>query len=683
MPISPLERQKAGTIAIADIASGTLAEINKLITSIRVSYTLNMASELQFTVIDPDLLMMSKNYFQVGRTVIYTSPTIGLIDDFISGQSAQRVVSNIQQLFEISRIDLSEGPGNSAQVRVTCYSRAVQQMRRDKKPQSINGDGTAYARRAALKYGLRFAGEKTTKKKTINKASGDKQSESLWQVLERIATDAKFVLYEVNGVLVFASQKYLLNKWGTFNLTTTTWDKKAKRFKPKVERYIPIIYPSIPTVNEQGKVVVPDFHVIGTPSLEYSENDSYDGRGSLNLARDNATQLRPGMTIDIQGIPQFSGRYLIESVSFDDLSPDPVAITFRKPEREDKEKEKRRLSVGVRTRQTNEFLRKDPFQTGDFGLRSNKTKKFIPEIARLLGITTPIDETSKAVANLYPLPKPKNELLYPRVPKVIADDVLAYGNIGLWSRPLYRDEVGIYPLDIQIVEISEPSTWAGGNIFVLLPGVYVDEEGLPARVGSSAEALARYELDGLFLAKLKTNPAALMLKNALDQQQIFILAERFPRSPLTSGVSDIVEHSLYPLPSDAEEQNYPYIGDGLIESGNIDLYSAPILNFKNSGKQYIETLGVVIRDNVVESGFNDDAPFALLLQTIVSSGGSVVRMSDEVAYRKYKTDGLFLGKCTSYSAALQYGRLLQQQQLLLMNERASTSRYLDRWYTNG
>ena len=235
---------------------------------------------------------------------------------------------------------------------------------------------------------------------------------------------------------------------------------------------------------------------------------------------------------------------------------------------------------------------------------------------------------------------------------------------------------------IGIIEMNEEETWSGGLTKVLVPGIYVDESGIPARAESSSELVNRYLEDGLFLGKTKTMQSALALKNSLDQQQIFVLAERFPRSPLTSGVSDIVEHSIHPLPSDVEEQNYPYIGDGLIEAGNIDLYSAPIFSFKKAGKDYIETLGVVIKDGVKESGFNGDAPFALILQTIVSSGGTIVRLTEEAAYRKYKTDGLFLGKCTSYSDALQYGRLLQQQQMLLMNERSPGSRYLDRWYTN-
>ena len=46
--------------------------------------------------------------------------------------------------------------------------------------------------------------------------------------------------------------------------------------------------------------------------------------------------LRPGMTIYVDGVPTFEDFYLITDVSFDHMSTTPVQISFRKPEREDK-----------------------------------------------------------------------------------------------------------------------------------------------------------------------------------------------------------------------------------------------------------------------------------------------------------------------------------------------------------
>ena len=451
------DRNKAGSISIADIESASLTEINKLVVSIRVSYSMSMASELQFTVIDPDFTMLDKNYFLIGRSVIYTSQTLGTIDSFEYSKKNQRNTSNVDQLFEIARIDVSESPGSSPQIRVTCYSQAIQQMKRDKKPSQITASGSNFVVQAARKYGLRSAVQKTSKKQTINKASGDKQSESLWDVLSRLATDSKFIIYEVNGTLIFASQENLLNKWGTSSEEVFEWDKKKKKAIPKIKKFVPLRYPSVSRYGDNGEIISPDFEILNLPSLEVSDNDAYDGRGSLNLARRNATQLRPGMTIDLTGIPQFEGKYLIESVSFDDLSPDPVNITFRKPEKDPKKI--KTLRIGVRTNQTNEFLANDKTQTGPYGKLSNKSRKIIPDAARLLNLTTGTTEiTQKLPSRIYPLPSPSNQTRYPVVPKHLQQFVFEFGNTDLWGRPIFKDESGIYPLDTRIVRVNNSET---------------------------------------------------------------------------------------------------------------------------------------------------------------------------------------------------------------------------------
>jgi hypothetical protein len=113
MAKSPLERITAGKLVIADLSSGKMAEINKMVTSIRVNYTMQLASELQISIIDPDFTMLSKNYFEIGRVVKYTSQTLGSIDQFNNSPNVPRVLSNIDQFFEIARVSVSQGPGSN------------------------------------------------------------------------------------------------------------------------------------------------------------------------------------------------------------------------------------------------------------------------------------------------------------------------------------------------------------------------------------------------------------------------------------------------------------------------------------------------------------------------------------------------------------------------------------------
>jgi len=66
--------------------------------------------------------------------------------------------------------------------------------------------------------------------------------------------------------------------------------------------------------------------------------------GTAVIARMNGTSLRPGMTVFVDGIPSFVGYYLINTVDYDELSPNPVSISFMTPERDPKDVEQ--LPVG-------------------------------------------------------------------------------------------------------------------------------------------------------------------------------------------------------------------------------------------------------------------------------------------------------------------------------------------------
>jgi hypothetical protein len=231
----------AGQIRLANLSSGQMTSIDSSIVNINVEYSMTMASQLQFTVIDFNDEMMKRNYFLIGRDVIYTTQTACLINGENSPSNVSSAPKYINLLFEIAQVNVSQGPGNTPQIEVSCYSKAIQQMKRDRKPGEIRGVGSEYVKRAAQKYGLRSFVEKTSQKATINKASGDEQAESLWDVLSGMANEAKFMLFEADGILFFASQKYLMNKWGANSYRV---EKKGKRGTPSkfvTERSTPIV----------------------------------------------------------------------------------------------------------------------------------------------------------------------------------------------------------------------------------------------------------------------------------------------------------------------------------------------------------------------------------------------------------------------------------------------------------
>lgn len=205
-------------------------------------------------------------------------------------------------------------------------------MKRDKKAESVSGNGTDYVRAAAKKFGLKFIGENTDKKRKITKASGENEADSVWDVIQNLAQQAKFKCFEADGTLYFASMKWLMYKWGSDELRYLHQVKDATGklgpVKEVIRRYVPIM------PGEDGR----EFRAMTLPQMNRSDNTPMEATGSATIERTNGVSLRPGMTVFIGGIPTFTGYYLITSVDFEERSPNPVGVNFQTPERKPKEK---------------------------------------------------------------------------------------------------------------------------------------------------------------------------------------------------------------------------------------------------------------------------------------------------------------------------------------------------------
>jgi hypothetical protein len=338
--------------------------------------------------------MLLRNYFDIGQNIIYKSSTPAIYPSF-SGAGAikpdnprQNLLDHpsdanytidgdnkigwITQIYEVASVSISPGSGASPSITVEARTKAVQQMKRDKTPSTVKGEGHVYVSQAASKYNLQSFVEKTSKSKQISKGGTDKQADSLWDVLNSLASSAKFSLFEANGTLFFTSNQYLFGLWGpeyisnalVFNPKTNLFDTKPMNFWyvnwPAIpqgwypqqrtalfyESYNAIVPGSLPgsplwrfdgSGNIYSNVRNPQaLTPLSMPTFRRSDNDIYQVEGSLSLDRSNALFLRPGMTIYVDGIPTFNDYYLITDVSYTHMSTDPVQITFKKPEREAK-----------------------------------------------------------------------------------------------------------------------------------------------------------------------------------------------------------------------------------------------------------------------------------------------------------------------------------------------------------
>lgn len=267
-------------LVIQDLSTKVNSNISALTLQLESSWSMDGASQIRFTVQDHKLQMLANRYFQVRRKVKYGNST-----------------------FEIASLEVKQGDGQDPQLVIEARNAAIQAMKRDKNPGAYQGvSGTDYARIVADKFGLKFVGEPTSKKKAVIQTSTGTKQDSTWDVLTRSASEAEFVVFESDGTLYFASQEWLLGKWANLTMNYPSSDKDGLIF-------------------------------LEVPQCRRSEDDPLEAEFRATLARPNAKNLRPGMTVTLSGMYEFNGRYLINEVAYDEGVEEPVGIACRTAEK--------------------------------------------------------------------------------------------------------------------------------------------------------------------------------------------------------------------------------------------------------------------------------------------------------------------------------------------------------------
>lgn len=254
-------------------------DIEQAVLNIDASWTMDAVTQITARIYDREMAMFKANYFMV-----------------------RRIVNHQGLPFEIASVEIAQGEGNGAEVTLECRRRQIQLMKRDKKPEAYGGvSATDYAAIVAGKFGLKFTGERTSTKRSISQTSSATNDESVWDVLTRLAGEAQFQVFESNGTLFFASQEWLLGKWG--NMTFQ--------------------YPS---------PVSSPFQVLEIPNCRRSDDDPREAEIRVLLRRSSTTMaLRAGMTVSLSGMGEFDRQYLISEVAYSLNTPDPIGVAMRTP----------------------------------------------------------------------------------------------------------------------------------------------------------------------------------------------------------------------------------------------------------------------------------------------------------------------------------------------------------------
>lgn len=291
-------------IQIGDLATEQMRDISEAVLSFDVSLTMDGSSELTLEVLDVNFNFGKANYFQVRRDVFY--------QDLI---------------FEIAAVEVERSESVHPMYRLSCRNKNVQMMKRDKSPEAYRGTSASdYARTVAKRFNMEVVVEETAKKQSIVKGRSGKADESVWDVLQRSANDAQFVCFEINNILFFCSEQFLMGKWGDPN------------YKFGTSSFVPYGWP------EPSEEVFPGasnkYLLLDIPNVRKSDDDPMEADGTMVVERTNGRLLRPGMTLCLVGIPDFENFYLITGVEFSEGVPDPVQITFRSPVKPEEEQTK-------------------------------------------------------------------------------------------------------------------------------------------------------------------------------------------------------------------------------------------------------------------------------------------------------------------------------------------------------
>jgi len=273
-------------------------EFAQAVTSLRVNYDIAGASQLTIDVADFRLEMWNANYFNIGNQVMFKGT----------------------QKFRIASTELRQSDGDYFTITIQARTEAVQRMKEDRKPESFRSKfGFEFALQVARNFGLTPIIETDTgvKQQTI-KVKSEKNTESVWDVLQRSASDIQYMCFVADNYLFYASPKWLLGRWGIDVLEAGS---------DKTLMYVPLIFPSDPGFR---------FYLMEMPNVRRSEDSPKESEGSARLwsgenfenAEGNAYQLRPGMTVVVYGIKGFEQAYIITSVDYVFGSPDAIEIAF-------------------------------------------------------------------------------------------------------------------------------------------------------------------------------------------------------------------------------------------------------------------------------------------------------------------------------------------------------------------
>lgn len=255
-------------------------DVRQACTGLSYDLSANMVSQITFTVYDENHEMHDNNYFMIGRRVVFNDLE-----------------------FEIAAVGLTVSGIDS--VEITARSLAMQNMRRDKGSKNFGAiSPSGFATLMAQKFGLKVFVEPSAVDGQIVREYNEKNEESSYDVLARLARELEFKFFEANGTLFFASDKFLIDNQPNFTVNL-----------PSLEN---------------------DTFFASKAQLRRSIDGKNAATFNCNLLKnESTTTIFPGTGVKFTGKKHFAMTFMVDQVRFDASNAGLVDISGTAPDDSD------------------------------------------------------------------------------------------------------------------------------------------------------------------------------------------------------------------------------------------------------------------------------------------------------------------------------------------------------------
>lgn len=244
------------------------ADISESITSAEMSLSTSQVNQLTIACDDPDYSFINRHRIPMNTWVSY---------------------ENLK--FSVASLETNAGGGEGGFV-ITCRPRAIRKLKERKGKKTMkNVSPSGFVKEECRLAGIPCTVQPSARRKSVSRdvtekgQQGSVEENNTWTTFNRLAEELGFICYELEGRIYFGQP---------------TWFAQTA-YVTRVEGY----------KTTRG------YAVTQIPTCVRSQDNNNKVTISFTVPIERQADFRPGRIVDFHGVPGFTGKYFITSVTFD------------------------------------------------------------------------------------------------------------------------------------------------------------------------------------------------------------------------------------------------------------------------------------------------------------------------------------------------------------------------------